>query len=178
MKIKNEKKNTMANIPNNKNSYNKKIDKINNKIKKIQKKSIESSNKPKEKKKFKFDKNIKRNLIILSCIMIFIHILGLIYQIVTNQPIKCILFKELFIALFIIQIVLLKIEFRYTKYICSIFQLCICIISLIYFDFSSVIISGLTIIYILNLNSPIKINDKNINNNPDIKTKTKTKTKK
>ena len=115
-------------------------------------------------KKIFFDKKIKKNLIILSFIMIFIHILGVIYQVSTNQPTLSILLKELFIVLFIIQIFLLKKEFKYTKYICYSFQITIAIISGFYSDFSSVIISLLTIFYLYNLNINLNMDIENKQN--------------
>ena len=44
------------------------------------------------------NKKIKKNAIMVCIIMIFIHILGLIYQILSNSNTLSILLKELFIV--------------------------------------------------------------------------------
>lgn len=94
---------------------------------------------------------IKKNTIIICVIMIFIHILGLIYQVLSNSSTLSILLKELFIVIFAIQILLVKFEIKYAKYVCYSLNLAIIIISAIYMDFSSVIISVLLMLYISNL---------------------------
>lgn len=129
------------------------------------------------------NKKIKKNSIMICAIMIFIHILGLVYQILSNAPTLSILLKELFIVIFVAQIILIKFEFKYTKYICYGLNLAIIVISAIYMDFSSVIISILLTLYISTLNSNFTYieNIENNKSNTNIKTKkqnTKTANKK
>jgi hypothetical protein len=142
--------------------YEKKLNKINEKLKKYS--DIEYSSTSKNNNTHKpiyFDKKISKSLIILSIIMIFIHILGLIYQIVSNQSTLCILLKELFILFYIIQIVMLKLKFKYTKYTCYCLHVIIILISLYYMDISNTIISILTIFYLYNLNNNFNFSEKN-----------------
>lgn len=126
------------------------------------------------------NKKIKKNSIMICAIMIFIHILGLVYQILSNAPTLSILLKELFIVIFVAQIILIKFEFKYTKYICYGLNLAIIVISAIYMDFSSVIISILLTLYISTLNSNFTYienveNNKKQNNNKNITKKTSKK---
>ena len=126
------------------------------------------------------NKKIKKNSIMICAIMIFIHILGLVYQILSNAPTLSILLKELFIVIFVAQIILIKFEFKFAKYICYGLNLAIIVISAIYMDFSSVIISILLILYISNLNSNFTYiknieNNKKQNNNKNITKKTSKK---
>lgn len=126
------------------------------------------------------NKKIKKNSILICAIMIFIHILGLVYQILSNAPTLSILLKELFIVIFVAQIILIKFEFKYTKYICYGLNLAIIVISAIYMDFSSVIISILLTLYISTLNSNFTYienveNNKKQNNNKNITKKTSKK---
>lgn len=112
------------------------------------------------------NKKIKKNILLICIIMLFIHILGLIYQIITHLPTLSILLKELFIILFLIQIVVVKLEIKKYQLICYIVNTIIIIISCIYMDFLSVIISSLLILYLY------------ISNNTDSRIKRKSEVKK
>lgn len=115
-----------------------------------QKKNISHSN---QKNTMDWNLAIRKNLIFLSCLMIFIHLLGLIYQIIARQSTFSILLKELFIVLFVIQLILLKQKIVHTKQICYGIHIAIICISGFYMDFSSVIVSILTIFYLYHLNT-------------------------
>lgn len=102
------------------------------------------------------NKKIKKNTLLILSLLLIVHVLGLIYQIVAKLPTLSILLKELFVLITLVQIVLIKLEVRKFKIICSILNIVIIIISAIYMDFLSVIISVLLILYILNSNSTEK----------------------
>ena len=110
------------------------------------------------------NKKIKKIVILVCLVMIFIHILGLVYQILSNSTTLSILLKELFIIIFISQIILIKFEIKYAKYICYGLNLAIIVISGFYMDFSSVIISILLMLYISNLYSDFAYIDDTKNN--------------
>ena len=76
------------------------------------------------------NKKIKKNILLICIIMLFIHILGLIYQIITHLPTLSILLKELFIILFLIQIVVVKLEIKKYQLICYIVNTIIIIFSM------------------------------------------------
>lgn len=106
------------------------------------------------------DKKTKKNILLICGFVTVVHILGLIYQIIVNLPTISILLKELFVLIFISQFVLIKFEVKYYRYICSVLNLIVITISLIYMDFTSVIICFLLIIYLLFLCSNSNINKK------------------
>lgn len=108
------------------------------------------------------NKEMKKNILIICIIMLFIHILGFIYQILTHLPTLSILLKELFILIFLIQFTVVRLEIKYFKLICYISNLIIIITSCIYMDFLSVIISILLILYIYNIQ--VKSENKGLNN--------------
>lgn len=94
----------------------------------------------------------KKNLLLISLVMILIYTLGLIYQIITKATRLAICFKVTFIVILILFLISLVKFDKISTIIGIIVSLIITIISMIYMDFLSVIVAIIIIIYCLKLN--------------------------
>ena len=93
-----------------------------------------------------------KNLTLISFIMILIHIAGLTYQFITISSILAISFKILYITMFAIFLFSLIKKAKLSSLLGIVFSCVIIIISAIYMDFLSIVISILIIYYSYNLN--------------------------
>lgn len=106
------------------------------------------------------EQQLIKNLTLISVIMIVIHFIGIIYQLFISETITAIIIKLLYILLFTTLIIMLYKKNILATLISIIITIYSIILSTIYFDFLSVLVSLVLLYYSYHFYILLKSNNK------------------
>ncbi|MEG0873243.1 MAG: hypothetical protein RSG48_04730 [Clostridia bacterium] len=105
--------------------------------------------------------NVRKSLKIISLIMILINLCGIVYQLLTHASAIAILIKIGYVVLYLLLVLLLVKKSKYASVLGYMLATMAIILSLLYFDFLTIVISLILVFYCSRLNNFIKFDNTN-----------------